>query len=264
MTNKIILSIFLLFILRGGIAQTVSRTPPINLGFKPGWSMVWMDDFDANEIDRNRWKPDSNLMRGTDYNCAFLDRPENIYQKNGQIHFAITKTGVDSLPYIASNMATNTWLVPNQYVEISAKMPEGKGIWPALWFWNGADTFYCEVDLVEFRGSKTDRFYITHHYYDKKKKERRASAITVRPRDERGKKIRLNEGFNVYGFEWTPEVMRFYFNNTLVREIKTNIPRIPMFIVMGTGTGTYDGAMGKDVKFPNVTSVEYIRVYQKN
>jgi beta-glucanase (GH16 family) len=162
--------------------------------------------------------------------------------------------------------------------EIRAKLPAGKGLWPAIWMLPednkyGAWAASGEIDIMEAKGSNPNAVSGTIHYgsvwpgntYTEGKFEFPAGSTI--------------EDFHVYALEWEPEAIRWYVDGELYQTqtkwysgsmVKTkDSPPSPapfdqpfhLLINLAVG-GNFDGDPIDDVKFPAVMEVDYVRVFE--
>ena len=117
----------------------------------PGWKLVWHDEFDGDQIDRTKW--DFDIGNGFfDYrNHAWVpgwgneelqyytDAPANASVKDSLLTIRAQKESLHGCGYTSARLKTRrrdgTPLFTTLYgrVEFRAKVPWGKGLWPALW-----------------------------------------------------------------------------------------------------------------------------------
>ena len=135
-----------------GLAQSSSSTPTGALGQAYQWSLVFEDTFSTGSVDPAKWAP--SIYWGITNNGSFENLsnsewyfPANRTVANGVLTIqACKQTTVNSygtFPYssgfITSDRETDTTAVPAKfdflygYVVIRAKIPAGKGLWPAFW-----------------------------------------------------------------------------------------------------------------------------------
>ena len=111
---------------------------------------MWNDEFEADDLDLKKWEFEENCWGGgnNELQC-YTSRPENLFIKNGYLIIRAKKetfTGpsepIDwnsnapdkSLPYTSARIRTKNkgdWRYGR--FEVRALLPEGKGIWPAIW-----------------------------------------------------------------------------------------------------------------------------------
>jgi beta-glucanase (GH16 family) len=116
---------------------------------KSEWSLVWSDEFNGDEIDRSKWTYDiGNWLVDSDGNGItpgwgnnekeyYTDSKENAYIRDGNLVIKAKKEQVTdqfgSYDYTSAKLKTKG-LFSKKYgrYEIKAKLPTGKGLWPAI------------------------------------------------------------------------------------------------------------------------------------
>ena len=153
-----------------------------------------------------------------------------------------------------------TWSQTYGYFEIEARMPRGKGRWPAFWLTFAGQGWPPEIDVVEAYGAgldiptKKDNAYNTAVFFDARDADGEPTHATdiVNPfaavgeghlpkEKERGGRpvfnfhhlieagpefgVDIYDDFNVYAALWTPETTQFFFGKT--RETLREVYRTP-------------------------------------
>lgn len=151
------------------------------------------------------------------------------------------------------------------YFEIEAKLPIGKGTWPAFWLFNHIGTRRPEIDIMEayaggaspwgtiIDGQPHPTMYASTIWKD----------ATVQGGTKKVSTADLSAGFHKYALKWEPNKQTFYFDG---REVYTaNVTMSdPMYLMLdlwfGSASGTPDGTTptGKT----NAYEVNYIRAWQ--
>ncbi len=261
------LLIFLMVLLRGVYGQSVSNilldNIPINSIDKIGWVLIFQDDFDADSLNTQKWNPQEGT-HGTELQY-YRNRKENIFFKDGYLHFRAIQDSFKSMPYTSGMIFSAINFDKESLVEIRCKIPKGKGLWPAFWFWRGAwDSTYQELDAFEFWGDNTERFCISNHYWDEKKKTVSTHFKWVQPKTARGQKIDMSQQFFTYTAYWDSKNIKVLLNNRLVAVLKEDIPIHPFPLILNLAV---DGGNGKkpDNKtvFPADFILDYVRVYKR-
>ena len=173
-------------------------------------------------------------------------------------------------------------------IDIRARLPGGQGTWPALWMlptdafkyattcaadpeeWQGDDDCDAwpnsgEIDIMEHVGYDMHRLHGTVHnkaYYAGNGQQRKGS---VEVRD-------LEQVFHVYSLEWTPELLRIYYDGvpyfTYVNDGQgwESWPYDhPYHLIMNLAIGGHWGGAGgpiDDAIFPVRLEVDYVRVFE--
>ncbi len=256
MKKNILFSAFLLLILRGLSAQVVGNIVPVNLPQKYGWDMIVQDEFEADSLDKGRWWVQDAERPGEI--CLFTSRPENVYQKDGKMHIVVQKEALKNYQFTGGLVFSSRTFSPNSYIEASLKVPKGKNLWPAFWFWSGENKTYQEIDVAEFYCQRPKETNISNHYWDLKQKRNYKTSI-ARPKDANGNRIDLSKNYHIYAVEWLTDRIRVFIDNVLFFETKKDIPQGVLSIIFGMGLSDKPD---KTTIFPSEFLVDYVRGYK--
>ena len=139
------------------------------------------------------------------------------------------------------------------YFEIRAKLPAGKGLWPAFWLLPADQTWPPEIDVLEVLGDNTAKLYTTVHYG----KNNTSKGIDNIVPD-------MSAAFHTYAVDWRPDTITWYFDGREVFKAPTP-PDMhkPMFLLANLGVGgTWPGAPDASTHFPAKYMIDYIRAYR--
>lgn len=211
-----------------------------------GWQLVWNDEFDGTEIDRDKWSFEYNCYGGgnSEQQC-YTDRIQNAYVANGQLHIVArherysgpalkddhleyqrTDTSVTK-NFTSARMRTvykGDWRYGR--FEVRAKFPIGQGTWAAAWMlptdWRYGDWAASgEIDIVEAinlgafseKGTAvTDKIETRVHgtlHYGYSWPNNVFSGRSYRLPNEQNP---AND-FHLYAIEWQPGEIRWYVDN---------------------------------------------------
>ena len=273
---------------------------------RKGWKLVWADEFDGKRIDRTKW--DFDIGNGFyDYkNHAWVegwgneelqyytDAPANVSVKDGALTIRAVKESLHGCGYTSARLKTRrrdgTPLFTTRYgrVEFRAKVPWGKGLWPALWMLPQHDTYggwaaSGEIDLMEIVGDKPHEILNSLHYGSTFPKRTLHTQVHPLPG---GSSV---SDWHVYACEWEPGEIRFYVDEVLTstetfwwscskrrggvgveagRESDLNPWPAPFdqpfYLLMNVAVGgNFPGMPDAATKFPAELVVDYVRVYDK-
>ena len=156
-------------------------TTPVNNTDKPGWTLVWSDEFDVNGLpNASQWAYDTDHNRSGWFNNEkqyyAANRLENSRVENGRLILTARKERLTNARDFGGQNYTSARLVTrglaswtHGFFEIRAKMPCGQGTWPAIWTLGvgGANGLVWpddgEIDIMEFVGSKPTEVSATVH-----------------------------------------------------------------------------------------------------
>jgi beta-glucanase (GH16 family) len=144
------------------------------------------------------------------------------------------------------------------YFEVRAKLPPGKGVWPAFWLVSvERDKFTAEIDVLEYYGHAPDRFHSVVHIWRHGEGEKDDGQDHVTKVD-----TSLTDRFNTFGVDVQPDWTVFYFNRREVWRIETWPGFVqPMFPLVNLALGS--GWPIDETPNPSYMWVDYVRVYAR-
>ena len=234
--------------------------------------LVWWDDFEGTEPDTTRWSyviwPPYWSNRELQ---SYTHSSENVRIENGCLVITARKEADGEAAYTSGRLVTKSkgdWKYGK--VEVRAKLPAGRGVWPAIWMLP-TDNVYGgwprsgEIDIMEFVGFEIDTVHATIHTeaYNHKKKTDIGSPIKL-PVSE--------DGFHVYGCVWTSERLDFFVDGILYHSFSNDgrgdyktwpfDQRFHLVLNLAVG-GSWGGMKGVDDKiFPQHFYIDWVRIYQ--
>jgi len=154
------------------------------------------------------------------------------------------------------------------YFEIEAKLPVGKGTWPAFWLFNHINERRPEMDVMEaYAGgeapwgvNKNGVAHPTAYAPTVWKGDREGQLVGTRQYDTG---MDLSEGFHKYAVKWEPNKQTYYFDGKEVLVVNTTMGD-PMYLMLdlwyGSASGTPDDStpQGKQNSF----EVNYVRAWK--
>ncbi len=234
------------------------------------YQLVWQDEFDATgKPDTAKWGYEYGQIRNQEAQY-YTDSLKNARIEKGHLILEAHKEQIDAAAYTSASITTKEiaeWTYGK--IEVSAKLPKGKGMWPAIWMlsanWEEVGWPKSgEIDIMEHVGFEKDTIYGTVHteaYNHTKGTEKGGSTFITDPYSE----------FHTYSVEWTPEKINFLLDGEVyqqfVNEHKTTDEwpfdqpfHLKLNIAVG---GTWGGLKGIDDSiFPQQMVVDYVRVFQ--
>jgi len=238
-----------------------------------GWALIWSDEFngpDGSGLDSSRWVYETGGGGwGNGEAENYTARTDNVVQEGGHLDLIARHESSGGSSYTSGRIKTaGKFSFRYGRIEMSAKLPQGQGIWPAFWMlganldttpWPGCG----ELDIMEFVGSRPDRIYGTIHgpgYSG-------AGGIGAWHQRAQG----FSDGFHTYAVEWDPEAIRWYFDGELY-ELRTRVDLgthswvfdHDFFVVLNLAVGgAWPGPPDATTIFPQSYSVDYVRVFQR-
>lgn len=233
------------------------------------WHLAFSDEFNDGSVDTTKWMI-------LDQNKGYKDgihryfRRSNISENNGCLEVQYCYEG-DSM-YTSGKVTTNT-LYSDLYgfFECRMKVVKTNGHQMAFWMMpESGDGMRgrildktandgAEIDIVE-TCRRSDKYSCGLHWDGYSKGHKSNGKIVKAPN------LHTN-GMNIYGFEWNPKYLKFYFNGKVVRTMTDSIliPRVKEHIILSGccfAGGWTDGDIRKNTELPDTSFVDYVRVYK--
>jgi beta-glucanase (GH16 family) len=239
---------------------------------KDGWKLVWSDDF------KNKGLPDSTKWTyqvggsgwGNNELQYYTDRRiENTFVTDDVLVIKAIKENYNGNEYTSARLNTKASWKYGRF-EIKARLPEGKGTWPAIWMMPTTSTYggwpsSGEIDIMEHVGYDPNVIHASIHCdaYNHIKGTQKTS--TVKMPDV------LNT-YHVYALEWNADSMfasidgarYFTFKNEKAGWQKWPFDQ-EFYIILNIAVGgNWGGAQGVDPNiWPQQMEIDYVKVYQK-
>lgn len=244
----------------------------------PGWNLVWSDEFNGANIDLTKWEHEVNGEGGGNNELQYYtDRDVNSFVEDGKLVIRALKetyTGPDGTrDYTSARLRTKykgDWKYGR--FEISAKLPIGQGLWPAIWMlptdWiYGGWAASGEIDIMELLGQDPVRVYGTLHYGGEWPNNTQSGNSYVLTNGS------FTSTFHVFTLEWEENKFRWYVDGILYQTQSSwysangDYPapfdqRFHLLLNVAVG-GNWPGNPDNTTTFPQSMIVDYVRVYKK-
>jgi len=242
--------------------------------FDPAYQLVWSDEFNYSGLpDASKWSYDvgGNGWGNGEAQYYTNARLKNAEVKNGFLHITAIKEDFEAKNYTSARLVTRTkgdWLYGK--IEVRAKLPEGTGMWPAIWMLPTSGTYggwpaSGEIDIMENLGYLPYFIVATAQtkLYNHEQGTHKQTATAI---------LDCYTEFHSYILEWESHEIRMYVDSKLYftfRNEGTGFQVWPFdqqfhLLLNVTVGGTFGGAMGIDDRiFPRSMLVDFVRVYQK-
>jgi len=188
------------------------QQPPRAASSPESWELVWSDEFDGKELDAAKWKHETGGHGfGNNELQFYTDRAANAYLEGGTLVIQAQPEKFENRSYTSAKLQSRAAWTYGRY-EFRAKLPKGRGIWPAIWMMPSDMKKYggwpqCgEIDILEQLGHEPNRVYGTLHYGN--------------PHGSKGASVALKQGslcddWHDYALEWLPGEFRWFVDGEL-------------------------------------------------
>jgi beta-glucanase (GH16 family) len=237
------------------------------------YKLVWSDEFNGTALDTSKWGYQFGNQHGWGNNEKEYYRTENAVVKDGFLNIIAKKENYNDCEYTSSRILTRgkgDWKYGK--FEMRAKMPKGKGIWPAFWMMPTQSVYggwpvSGEIDIMEYLGHETNIIHGTLHYGDKPPNNKYT-----------GKTYTLANGnfcddFHIFSLTWEENKIEWFVDGELYHSLtEWNTVAAPypapfdqqFHIILNLAVGGYwPGMPDESTIFPQEYVIDYVRVYQK-
>lgn len=260
--------IYLMFHL-GGLLP-LSPSPSLDTS----WKLVWRDEFNRPGLpDSTKWSYETGGHGWGNNELQFYTarRKKNARVEKGKLVIEAHKESFQNKNFTSARLVTKgkgDWTYGR--MEVRAKLPRGRGTWPAIWMLASTTPLQWpddgEIDIMEHVGFRQG--YIHGSIHSKKYNH----VIGTQKTDT----IKINDcstAFHVYALEWDSEhidvfvdkVRYFRFANEHTGRDAWPFDQ-PFFLLLNVAVGgNWGGQKGVDPAiWPQRMEVDYVRIYQKN
>ncbi|MBB6459076.1 glycoside hydrolase family 16 protein [Flammeovirga kamogawensis] len=246
------------------------------------YHLVWSDEFNTDgmpdttkwsyDVEGNKWQWGNNELQAYTAN-----RSQNVKITNGVLEITAIKEkyndpiSTKTFDYTSTRLVSQNkgdWLY-GKFV-IRAKLPSGRGTWPAIWMlptdWKyGKWPNSGEIDIMEHVGYEKDSIYASAHTasYHHSIGTNKTKAIAIKDAESE---------FHEYIVEWGPEEYSVFVDDQKYFTFKNEHnsykewpydQRFHMILNLAVG-GMWGGLKGIDEAiWPQTLYIDYVRVYQK-
>lgn len=185
------------------------------------YEYVWGDEFETASLDMSKWMFGNDIARRNEV-ALVKDDKDVVNVSDGKLKMCAIRyfDTIDSnvqyaIPPAISTKDTMNYLYG--YVEMRARVPFGRGAWPALWnksngAWSNPELYdyWVEVDIFEnFATTDTIQPNLHKWYHNGEHSQNNGGGKS------KYKFVSLTNPsyeYHIYGFEWTPNEMNFYID----------------------------------------------------
>lgn len=211
------------------LAPSAPATPP------KSWALRFGATFQESQLDSRVWTTCYPWATGGCTNFGNTSDPEQEWYQasqdkvsGGSLHLiaqreptpGLNKQG-EPMTYACRSGMTTTYPSFNfkyGYIQITARIPFGKGLWPAFWLAATNEKWPPEIDILEHWAGEPDSKVYLHPLTG----ARQGGSI-----DTPG----LSAGWHTFGLYWTKARLAWYYDGTQVFATSTGVPQQDMYLI---------------------------------
>ncbi|WP_433862748.1 family 16 glycosylhydrolase [Sphingobacterium thalpophilum] len=245
------------------------------LVFRFSDSPVWFDEFNDKGLpDKTKWSYDVGSLHngwGNNELQYYMDASlKNSIMENGVLKIRAIKESREGKAYTSARLVSkNKGDFTYGRFEVRAKLPKGRGTWPAVWMLPTDCTYggwpnSGEIDIIEHVGYDQDMVHISTH-----SKAYNHGINTQKTGNKRV--LGTTDNFHLYRVDWTPSYIKGFVDNVEIFHFDNEHKsfsewpfdqKFHLLINLAVG-GNWGGKEGVDDSvFPATFEIDYVRVYE--
>jgi beta-glucanase (GH16 family) len=256
-----------------------NENPEDPIDIPEGYALIWSDEFNEHSINLTKWNYETG--DGTNYGlpAGWGNNEKQIYTNSadnsavmsdaGSSVLAITAKEDGSGGYTSARLTTKG-LFSARFgrIDVRAKMPEGQGLWSAIWMlgdnigqidWPGCG----EVDIVEVLGHEPSVSYNTLHYTNGENRPGESQLVSE------SSDSNFTQEYHIFSLIWSPDAISFILDGIESQQVpigsdmKEFLRSFYLILNVAVG-GSWPGDPDETTAFPQSMLIDYIRVFSKD
>jgi beta-glucanase (GH16 family) len=207
------------------------------LSAPPNWKLAFSTDFPGTTLNKSTWAecypwtpkpPGCTNFGNADEREWYL--PSQVHVENGALALVAQRTPTEGSDpngnpksyTCRSGMVTTYPSVHFKYgfVQVVARLPFGKGLWPAIWLIPSDGSWPPEIDIVEHWDTRLTASATLH---TGKQNAQQRGTIDFPDADE---------GWHTYTLYWTQSRISVYYDRQLALTTTSSIPQQAMYLLL--------------------------------
>ena len=253
------------------IPPIVLLEPPVDKNWAFETTPVWEDNFNTNGIpDPIKWGYDVGGSGWGNNELQYYTASGNARADNGNLVIEAKKENNSGREFTSARLVTKgkgDFLYGR--IEVRAKLPKGRGTWPAIWMLSSDQEYgnwpaSGEIDIMEHVGYDPNKVHSSIHtsaYNHVINTQKTASLVIPTATD----------AFHIYRIDWTPYAIRSYIDGVKYFEFINEGKGFTawpfdkkQFLILNIAVGgDWGGVQGVDPTiFPASMLIDYVKVYR--
>ena len=241
--------------------------------FTQKWKMIWSDEFNKDGLpDSLKWNYDVGGHGWGNNELQYYTSNElkNARVQKGMLIIESHKEDFENKNYTSARLISKgkgDWKYGR--VEVKAKLPQGRGTWPAIWMLASTTPLKWpddgEIDIMEHVGFNQANIHASVHC-------KKYNHVIGTQKTDTIKVPDCSSAFHLYAMEWDAESISVFVDNKKYFTFKNDHTGYeawpfdqPFYLLLNVAVGgNWGGQKGVDEDiWPQSLIIDYVRVYQQ-
>lgn len=256
-----------------GDAHPADTTGFVSPRSYPGYHLIWHDEFNGKTLSTRDWNFEEGGHGWGNHELEYYTaRKQNVFLSGGMLVIQARKENYKGSAYTSARITTQG---KREFtygrVDIRARVPVSKGMWPALWMLGSSIPTVSwpacgEIDIMEVIGTHPSQVVGSLHW---KKADGKEGTFNNRYDLSTGD---FSTRFHVFSLIWEKDSIKILVDN--IPYVKASREDLsdgdypfdkPFFFLFNVAVGgDWPGAPDQTTSFPQRMYVDYVRVFQRN
>ena len=236
--------------------------------------LAWSDEFDGSALDGRKWRPEvKDVWYNNELQATTASR-SNLGVAGGNLLLTAQREALNGRQYTSARIVTKglkSFLYGR--IDTRAKLPKGKGMWPAIWMLGANDSQVSwpacgEIDIMELKGSQPTLNISTLHFGATVAAHQYQSGTYTLPQPPAGPAVDFSTDFHVFTVIRSLNTIRWYLDGNLYytrssAEVSPYPFNNPFYMILNVAVGgDFDGNPDATTVFPQAMQVDYVRYFK--
>jgi beta-glucanase (GH16 family) len=235
------------------------------------WQLAWSDEFNGTSINTANWGYEIGFIRNNELQY-YTSRPENARIESGNLVIECRRENFNGAQYTSASLNTSgkrTFRYGR--IEMRARLPYSKGLWPAFWTLgqniNTVGWPACgEIDVMEMIGGGEgfdDKTYGTVHW-DNGGHQGNGSSLQLASGI-------FADAYHIFAIEWDSTNIKWFMDNANFHTVNITASQFselhnPHYLLLNLAIGgSWPNSVGKTpdatTVLPQKYYIDYVRAY---
>ncbi len=226
---------------------------------REGWTLTWHDEFNGDVVDTSKWVIADGYWSHNGEEQYYA--PDDVYPEDGKLRLRSQYRPYGEQSFTSGHVHSHYYQRYGR-IDISARLPGTKGMWPALWLLPKNPGWPPEIDILELLGHDPNTIHMSAHWGPVPHGVKPWDIEQIATGHFTGPDFTAD--FHLFSLEWYPDSLRWLVDDVVRFKSEIGIPHEEMYLIMNTAIGGFwPGSPDNTTILPQYHDIEYVRIYEQ-